>query len=75
MVKRVVLSRHQKSMAGVQFQERHEILVTGTVEAYHQQGHPGECRTVTSCSMDGELRLVSWINSGLAALLRDSEGL
>ena len=33
----------------------HEILMTGTVDAYRQQVRPGEYRTVTSRPRDREL--------------------
>ena len=51
----------------------HEILMTGTVDAYRQQVRPGEYRTVTSRSRDRELLPVSRINSSLTALIRDYE--
>ena len=51
----------------------HEILMTGTVDAYRQQVRPGEYRTVTSRPRDRELLPVSRINSSLTALLRDYE--
>ena len=53
----------------------HEILMTGTVDAYRQQVRPGEYRTVTSRSRDRELLPVSRINSSLTALIRDYEHL
>ena len=49
----------------------HEILMTGTVDAYRQQVRPGEYRTVTSRPRDRELLPVSRINSSLTALIRD----
>ena len=51
----------------------HEILMTGTVDAYRQQVRPGEYRTVTSRPRDRELLPVTRINSSLTALLRDYE--
>ena len=51
----------------------HEILMTGTVDAYRQQVRPGEYRTVTSRPRDRELLSVSRINSSLTALIRDYE--
>ncbi len=51
----------------------HEILMTGTVDAYRQQVRPGEYRTVTSRPRDRELLPVNQINSSLTALIRDYE--
>ena len=51
----------------------HEILMTGTVDAYRQQVRPGEYRSVTSRPRDRELLPVSRINSSLTALIRDYE--
>jgi len=51
----------------------HEILMTGTVDAYRQQVRPGEYRTVTSRPRDRELLPASRINSSLTALIRDYE--
>ena len=51
----------------------HEILMTGTVDAYRQQVRPGEYRTVTSRPRDRELLPVSRINSSLTELIRDYE--
>ena len=51
----------------------HEILMTGTADAYRQQVRPGEYRTVTSRPRDRELLPVSRINSSLTALIRDYE--
>ena len=51
----------------------HEILMTGTVDAYRQQVRPGEYRTVTSRPRDRELMPVSRINSSLTELIRDYE--
>ena len=51
----------------------HEILMTGTVDAYRQQVRPGEYRTATSRPRDRELLPVSRINSSLTALIRDYE--
>lgn len=51
----------------------HEILMTGTVDAYRQKIRPGEYRTVTSRPRDRELLPVSRINSSQTALLRDYE--
>ncbi len=51
----------------------HEILMTGTVDAYRQQVRPGEYRTVTSRPRDRELLSVSRINSSLTELIRNYE--
>ena len=51
----------------------HEILMTGTVDAYRQQVRPGEYRTVTSRPRDRELLPVSRINSGLTELIQNYE--
>ena len=51
----------------------HEILMTGTVDAYRQQVRPGEYRTVTSRPRDRELLPVSQINSSLTELIRNYE--
>ena len=51
----------------------HEILMTGTVDAYRQQVRPGEYRTVTSRPRERELLPVSRINSGLTELIRNYE--
>ncbi len=51
----------------------HEILMTGTVDAYRQQVRPGEYRTVTSRPRDRELLPVSRINSSLSTMIRDYE--
>ena len=51
----------------------HEILMSGTVDAYRQQVRPGEYRTVTSRPRDRELLPVSRINSSLTELIRDYE--
>ena len=51
----------------------HQILMTGTVDAYRDQVRPGEYRTVTSRPRDRELLPVSRINSSLTALIRDYE--
>ena len=51
----------------------HEILMTGTVDAYRQQVRPGEYRTVTSRPRDRELLPVSRINSSLTELIREYE--
>ena len=51
----------------------HEILMTGTVDAYRQQVRPGEYRTVTSRPRDRELLPVSRINSSLTELIRNYE--
>ena len=51
----------------------HEILMTGTVDAYRQQVRPGEYRTVTSRPRDRELLPVSRINSSLTELIRSYE--
>ena len=54
-------------------QKLHEILMTGTVDAYRQQVRPGEYRTVTSRPRDRELLPVSRINSSLTELIRNYE--
>ena len=51
----------------------HEILMTGTVDAYRQQVRPGEYRTVTSRPRDRELLTVRRINSSLTELIRNYE--
>jgi len=51
----------------------HEILMTGTVDAYRQQVRPGEYRTVTSRPRDRALLPVSRINSSLTELIRNYE--
>ena len=51
----------------------HEILMTGTVDAYRQQVRPGEYRTVTSRPRERELLPVSRINSSLTELIRNYE--
>ena len=51
----------------------HDILMTGTVDAYRQQVRPGEYRTVSSRPRDRELLPVSRINSSLTELIRDYE--
>ena len=51
----------------------HEVLMTGTVDAYRQQVRPGEYRTVTSRPRDRELLPVSRINSSLTELIRNYE--
>ena len=51
----------------------HEILMTGTVDAYRQQVRPGEYRTVTSRARDRALLPARQINSGLTNLLQDYE--
>ena len=51
----------------------HEILMTGTVDAYRQQVRPGEYRTVTSRPRDRELLPVSRLNSSLTELIRNYE--
>ena len=51
----------------------HEILMTGTVDAYRQQVRPGEYRTVTSRPRDRELLPVSRINYSLTELIRNYE--
>ena len=51
----------------------HEILMTGTVDAYRQQVRPGEYRTVTSRTRDRALLPAKQINSSLTNLLRDYE--
>ena len=51
----------------------HEILMTGTVDAYRQQVRPGEYRTMTSRPRNRELLPVNQINSSLTALIRDYE--
>ena len=51
----------------------HEILMTGTVDAYRQQVRPGEYRTATSHLKGRNLLPASGINSSLTALLWDYE--
>ena len=51
----------------------HEILMTGTVDAYRQQVRPGEYRTVTSRPRDRDLLPVNRINSSLTELIRNYE--
>ena len=51
----------------------HEILMTGTVDAYRQQVRPGEYRTVTSRARDRALLPARQINSSLTNLLREYE--
>ena len=51
----------------------HEILMTGTVDAYRQQVRPGEYRTVTSRPRDRDLLSVNRINSSLTELIRNYE--
>ena len=51
----------------------HELLMTGTVDAYREQVRPVEYRTVTSRPRDRELLPVSRINSSLTALIQDYE--
>ena len=51
----------------------HQILMTGTVDAYRDQVRPGEYRTVTSRPRDRELLPVSRINSSLTELIRNYE--
>ena len=51
----------------------HEILMTGTVDAYRQQVRPGEYRTITSRPRDRQLLPVSRINSSLTELIRNYE--
>ena len=51
----------------------HEILMTGTVDAYRQQVRPGEYRTATSRPRDRKLLPVSRINSSLTELIRNYE--
>ena len=51
----------------------HEILMTGTVDAYRHQVRPGEYRTVTSRPRDRELLPASRINSSLTELIQNYE--
>ena len=51
----------------------HEILMSGTVDAYRQQVRPGEYRTVTSRARDRALLPARQINSSLTNLLREYE--
>jgi len=51
----------------------HEILMTGTVDAYRQQVRPGEYRTVTSRPRDRELLPASQIHSSLGELITSYE--
>ena len=51
----------------------HEILMTGTVDAYRQQVRPGEYRTVTSRTRDRALLPARQINSSMTNLLQEYE--
>ena len=51
----------------------HQILMTGTVDAYRQQLRPGEYRTITSRPRDRELLPPNQINSCLTALIQNYE--
>ena len=51
----------------------HEILMTGTVDAYRHQVRPGDYRTVTSRPRDRELLPASRINSSLTELIQNYE--
>ena len=51
----------------------HQILMTGTVDAYREQVRPGEYRTVTSRPRDRELLPVNQINSSLTELIKTYE--
>ena len=51
----------------------HEILMTGTVDAYREQVRPGEYRTVTSRPRDRQLLPADKINSNLGELITSYE--
>ena len=51
----------------------HEILMTGTVDAYRQQVRPGEYRTPTSRSRDRQLLPAGQIHSSLGELITSYE--
>ena len=51
----------------------HQILMTGTVDAYREQVRPGEYRTVTSRPRDRELLPADKIHSSLAELITTYE--
>ena len=51
----------------------HQILMTGTVDAYRDQVRPGEYRTVTSRPRDRQLLHPDKIHSSLAELIADYE--
>lgn len=51
----------------------HQILMTGTVDAYREQVRPGEYRTITSRSRDRELLHPDKIHSSLADLIATYE--
>jgi len=68
-----ILDRVMEPLTQKFIRKLHEILMTGTVDAYRQQVRPGEYRTVTSRPRDRELLPVSRINSSLTALIRDYE--
>ena len=51
----------------------HEILMTGTVDAYRDQVRPGEYRTITSRPRDRQLLPAGQINSSLGELITSYE--
>ena len=51
----------------------HEILMTGTVDAYRNQVRPGEYRTITSRPRDRKLLPAGQINSSLGELIASYE--
>ena len=51
----------------------HEILMTGTVDAYRDQVRPGEYRTITSRPRDRQLLPAGQIHSSLAELIAGYE--
>ncbi len=51
----------------------HEILMTGTVDAYRDQVRPGEYRTITSRPRDRQLLPADKINSNLGELITSYE--
>lgn len=51
----------------------HEILMTGTVDAYRDQVRPGEYRTITSRPRDRQLLPAGQIRSSLGELITSYE--
>lgn len=68
-----ILDHVMESLTQKFIRKLHEILMTGTVDAYRQQVRPGEYRTVTSRPRDRELLPVNRINSSLTELIRNYE--
>ena len=68
-----ILDRVMEPLTQKFIRKLHEILMTGTVDAYRQQVRPGEYRTITSRPRDRELLPVSRINSSLTELIRNYE--